>query len=106
MSTASSLLATPTERNPMIKKWLRGRAVMAAASFLVTGSVVVSLAAPAAATVPNRYYCDPSDNRCYQVNGAHDPNVHNECHWKLSGMAGTPHEITIISCQTWGPIIP
>ena len=76
-------------------------------SVLIAGSLALTSASTAgAATVPNRFYCDPADGWCYQVNGPYDPNVGHMCHWKNSGMEGKPHEKWYTTCTVWGPTYP
>ncbi len=91
----------------MATKGIKGKLAMAAASIVVAGSAALAVVAPAsAATVPNRYYCNPNGGWCYQINGAYHPEVGRECHWKRSGMSGKPQQIYYTSCNTWGPDVP
>ena len=77
-------------------------------SVLIAGSLALTSASAAgAATVPNRFYCDPADGWCYQVNGVYQFGLPVQCHWNLSGMAGKPHTWRASSCPTpFGPVVP
>lgn len=87
-------------------KQLKGRVAAVAASLLVASGMTLVAAVPAnAATVPNRFYCDPADNYCYQVNGAYVFGLPIQCHWKLSGMAGKPHQRPTSHCNSWGATV-
>ena len=84
---------------------LKKGAVTVAASLLLAGGATVGVSAPmaSAATVPNRFYCPPNGGWCYQINGAYNPSVGIQCHWKRSGMNGKPHQMYYTSCPWWGP---
>lgn len=87
----------------MFSKKVKECLIAVAASVVIATGSVLTIAAPAqAATVPNRYFCDPGDGWCYQVNGTYNPSVGKQCHWKRSGMAGTPHQMYYTSCPSWG----
>lgn len=78
--------------------------VLAGLMIASTGGVLAAAPTVAeAASVPNRYYCNPNGGWCYQINGAYDPSVRRECHWKRSGMSGKPQQIYYTSCNSWGP---
>jgi hypothetical protein len=87
---------------------MKGRVVTAALSLLVAVGFSMIASAPAdAATVPNRFYCNPNGGWCYQVNGAYHPEVGIQCQWKRSGMEGKPHQLYYTNCpQPWGPDVP
>jgi hypothetical protein len=96
----------------MIGKRTNRRLATVATSLLVAGGAMGIASAPANATlVPNRYYCNtnsgtPNGGWCYQVNGAHDPSVFNECHWKYSDMSGKPHQLWYQDCDRWAQNVP
>ena len=87
----------------MSRSKTRGQVIRALASVAVAGAAALAATTPAsAATVPNRYYCHPVEQWCYQINGAYVPGVARECHRKHSGMAGKPHQISASLCNRWG----
>jgi len=91
----------------MFRRSLRKGAAAAALSLLISGGAAAAVSSPAsAATVPNRFYCNPNGGWCYQVNGGFVPGIVIECHWKRSGMSGKPRQIYYTSCQRWGSDVP
>ena len=71
----------------MIGSKLKRVVAAIATALLIAGGAVTSISAPAsAATVPNRYYCNPATGFCLQVNGAYVSGLPRVCHWKRSGM--------------------
>lgn len=84
----------------------RRLAAVVAGLVLATGLVGVAAAPAGAATVPNRFYCNPNGGWCYQINGAYVPGIIIQCHWKRSGMNGKPHQLYYTSCPWWGPDVP
>lgn len=84
------------------QKRMRGL-VGGAASLLIAGAIALTGATAAnAATVPNRYACDINTGLCYQINGAYNPTVSRQCHWRYGGTAGKPNTINVNSCNSWG----
>jgi hypothetical protein len=55
-----------------------------------------------ASTVFNRLYCDINTGKCYQVNGAHNSSVANQCFWQYGGTAGYNNQYTVNNCNSWG----
>lgn len=101
------LLATRTQGVLMFRNTLKRSATAVALSFLLGGGMAAATAGPAsAATVPNRFYCNPNGGWCYQVNGAFVPGIIIQCHWKRSGMSGKPHQLYYTSCQSWASDVP
>lgn len=81
------------------------RSVVAGLVLAFVGAVTFS--APAsAATVPNRFYCNPNGGWCYQVNGGFVPGLPIVCHWKRSGMSGKPHQMYYTNCPSWQSDVP
>ena len=75
------------------------RLAMAAASVtLVAGAVLAGAGAVNAETVYNRLYCDINTGKCYQVNGAHNPSIKNQCFWQYGGTAGYNNQYTVNDC--------
>jgi hypothetical protein len=74
----------------------------AATAIIAGGLALTGVTAASAATVPNRYACDIDTGKCYQINGAYNPSVSRQCHWRYGGTAGKPNTITVSSCNSWG----
>ena len=106
MNRGITKVNSETSQGDSKKSTIGKRVAIALATLFIAGGTLVATVPANAAIVPNRYYCDPLDNYCYQVNGAYNPAVHRECHWKLSFMVGTPHQIHTSQCNTWGPNVP
>lgn len=88
-------------------KSARKRVVSLVATLFTAATLGLTAIAPAsAATVPNRYYCNPTGGWCYQVNGAHVAGLPDVCHWKRSGMSGKPHQMYYTNCDWWEQDVP
>ncbi|HEY8886506.1 MAG TPA: hypothetical protein VIM31_03350 [Candidatus Microsaccharimonas sp.] len=78
--------------------------MMAAAGLLlVAGAVAGGAGAANATTVYNRLYCDQQRNACYQVNGAHNSSIKNQCFWQYGGTVGYNNQYHVADCTAgWG----
>ena len=94
-----------------MNKNTKRQAVFSVMSLLATVMVAITATPADAGTVPNRYYCNAIQGQsnsgwCYQVNGAYDPSVPRQCHWKYSGMSGKPKTLYYTNCDSWGANVP
>lgn len=79
-------------------KFKKGLVATAAGVLIVGGIALTGASAASAATVYNRLYCDIDTGLCYQVNGAHNSSIKNQCFWQHGGTAGYPNYYDVDDC--------
>lgn len=79
-------------------KFKKGLVATAAGVLIVGGIALTGASAASTATVYNRLYCDIDTGLCYQVNGAHNSSIKNQCFWQHGGTAGYPNYYDVDDC--------